>query len=393
MLAAVLSCAIASALEADLQHIVDRIAARYNTSVSLAAQIGKSRPLAVAAGVTAPSSGRTATTSDRYAWGSVRHCISIPRPLGYGTTLATRAQPLTQSSRDRHACSQVTKTITGAAIMRLVADGKLSLEDPAHIHVNPMLAKAGYPYASMEELFSADRWSVPPPVLFNASAVTIRHLLSMTSGVPDYDTDAYRHLQYSHPTVGFSPLDILDYVHGPLMFKPGGPIPSPGGHHHHGSGMNYCSVNFILLGLVLANAAGSGSWAAYDQSSILPPTLRKTVTFAGADTQCSITNPVHGIDRQSVAAPFDVSSINCLGGWTAGNVIMDATAAANWTMALFGPDAEVLPASALKQMLPTPAQHYGLAMFNFDQRYANGTAGEAYGHLGDTCKRVASAPM
>jgi len=299
-------------------------------------------------GVTAPSSGRTATTADRYAWGSV------------------------------------TKTITGAGIMRLVADGKLSLDDPAHLHVNSMLAKAGYPYASMEELFSPDRWSVPPSVLFNASAVTVRHLLSMTSGVPDYDTDAYRHLQYSHPTVGFSPFDILDYVHGPLMFKPGGPIPSPGGRHHHGSGMNYCSVNFILLGLVLANVAGSSSWAAYDQSSILPPILRKTIAFAGADTLCSVTNPVHGIDRQSVAAPFDVSSINCLGGWTAGNVIMDAAAAANWTLALFGPDAEVLPASALKQMLPTPSQHYGLAMFNFDQRYANGTAGEAYGHLGDT---------
>eukprot|EP00966_Prymnesium_polylepis_P047619 1102721-Prymnesium_polylepis.1 len=158
------SCAIATSLEGDLQHIVDRIAARYNTSVSLAAQIGKSKSLAVAAGVTAPSSGRTATTADRYAWGSV------------------------------------TKTITGAGIMRLVADGKLSLDDPAHLHVNSMLAKAGYPYASMEELFSPDRWSVPPSVLFNASAVTVRHLLSMTSGVPDYDTDAYRHLQYSHPT-------------------------------------------------------------------------------------------------------------------------------------------------------------------------------------------------
>jgi len=207
----------------------------------------------------------------------------------------------------------------------------------------------------------------------------------MVSGVPDYDTDAYRHLQYSHATTGFSPLDILDYVHGPLMFKPGGPIPSSGKHH---MSTNYCSVNFILLGLVLAHRAGARSWDAYDQGEILPPALRQRVRFASLDDQCNITSPVHGYDRQSYAAragPFDVSSINCLGGWTAGNVIMDAQAAADWSYALYGPESTVIPADAVQQMVNASVNgSYGLALFNFDNRWANGTRGAAYGHLGDT---------
>ena len=339
-----ITASLATDLRSDIQAIVDGVAQRNNCSVSFSV-LSANLSLDVAGGAV-DLAGTPAKSTDKYAWGSV------------------------------------TKTITGAAIMRHVAAGNLSLDDSAEQYIDPVLDDANYPYY-MGGLFQADRWAIAPTVQYNASDVTIRHLLNMISGVPDYDTDAYRHLQYSHPTLGFSPLDILDIVHGPLMFKPGGPVPSAGGHHHHGS-MNYCSVNFILLGLVLTQLAGAPSWDAYAQSEILPPPLRKTVEFAGLDTLCSATAPVHGFDRQSVFAPFDVSAINCLGGWTAGNVLMSAPDAAAWTLALWGPGEAVLPAAALKQMLPQKNQGYGLAMFNFDQRYANGTLGEAYGHLGDT---------
>ena len=63
----------------------------------------------------------------------------------------------------------------------------------------------------------------------------------MTSGVEDYDTEAYRHLQYSHAAVDFSPLNLLNYVHGPLMFKPGGPVPPRPGHHGPSLGDFFCS--------------------------------------------------------------------------------------------------------------------------------------------------------
>jgi len=340
--------AIASNLVSDLQQIVDATAAKYNCSVSLGIRMPGDETYTVAGGIVVADGSVAAKPTDKYAWGSV------------------------------------TKTITGAAILRRVADGHLGLDDNASTYIDPMLKAASYPYPTMKELFSADHWSIPPAVQYPASDVTIRHLLHMVSGIPDYDTDAYRHLQYTHAATGFSPLDIFDYVHGPLMFKPGGPIPSSGSHK---SSTNYCSVNFILLGMVLANRAGAKSWDAYEQSEILPTALKWRIQFAGLDDLCDLTAPVHGYDRQSYAAmssggAFDVSAINCLGGWTAGNVVMDAQAAADWTYALFGPDAEVIPADFVKAMVNFTS--YGLATFNFDGRYANGTRGVSHGHLGDT---------
>ena len=88
--------------------------------------------------------------------------------------------------------------------MRHVASGRLSLDESAAPHVDAMLKAADYPY-NVSRLFAADRWSLPPPHEYDAKDVTIRHLLHMTSGVEDYDTEAYRHLQYSHAAVDFSP--------------------------------------------------------------------------------------------------------------------------------------------------------------------------------------------
>ena len=229
-------------------------------------------------------------------------------------------------------------------------------------------------------------WAIPPPpgFQFNASEITIRHLLSMRSGIRDSDTAAFRHTQYTHPNVDFSPLDLLDISHGPLMFKPGGPVPSHGGHHPHmHMNFNYCSINFVLLGLVLAHFSGSKTWAEYDQSSILPRSTHGSVRFPQSGPCSQYTN-VHGYDEASNYAPFDVSPISCLAGWTAGNVVMPVQAAANWTYSLYATE-EVLPSKYVAMMVPGPHQEiYGLATFNFSGRYANGTEGRAWGHLGDT---------
>ena len=85
---------IASAgLAADLRSITDQSAAKYNCSVSLAV---RSRALFVtAASGVVDGKDKAARASDPYAWGSV------------------------------------TKTFTGAAIMKHVAEGRLSLDEAA----------------------------------------------------------------------------------------------------------------------------------------------------------------------------------------------------------------------------------------------------------------------
>ena len=47
------------------------------------------------------------------------------------------------------------------------------------------------------------------PRIFN---VTIKHLLSMRSGIPDYDTDALREFQDADPLHDITPIEILHFA-------------------------------------------------------------------------------------------------------------------------------------------------------------------------------------
>jgi len=337
-------CDIRCQLLKDLQPIVQNASSRYNSSVSIAID-HPAFQVSLASGTIDFQTKQEALPSDLYALGSV------------------------------------TKTITGASIMRLVAEGKLHLNDRAHIYIDPMLVKAGYTYASLEDLFSSDRWSSSGGPSFNASHITVKDLLGMKSGVPDYDTDAWRHMQYTLSKIDFSPLQIFDFVHGPLQFKPGHPPPHS---------FSYCSVNFMLLGYVLAYfQEGLTNWAEVDQRAILPKALvdSKEVKFA-LKGPCRHYTQVHGYDSsQAVSSEVvDWSDASCLAGWTGGNVLMSARAAANWTAALYRASAEeVLPRHQVQQMIPKEGAFYGLATFNLTGfNGASGANGASWGHLGDT---------
>ena len=71
----------------------------------------------------------------------------------------------------------VTKVVTGASILRLVADGRLALDDAAAPYVDRFLARLGVAWTL------GDLWGAR-----NVSSTSIRDLLGMTSSVPDFDT-------------------------------------------------------------------------------------------------------------------------------------------------------------------------------------------------------------
>ncbi|CAE8716001.1 unnamed protein product [Polarella glacialis] len=251
-----------------------------------------------------------------------------------------------------------------------------------------MLKLAKAPYQSMEELFRAGRWSIPPAIEYNASDITVRHLLSMLSGIRDFDTAGYRDFQYAIPSLDVSPLQVFDWAQGPLMFKPGGPIANSTGRPP--VGFNYCSVNFMLLGYILAYFSGAQNWLDYDQASVVPAALRarmEGLAFSKSGS-CSKMTRVHGYDMASVRKPYDVSNISCLGGWTAGNVVMPTLAAAEWSRALWGPRSEVVPRDLVDEMVSFQnGSAYGLATMNMGRMSGLGFLGDygvAVGHLGDT---------
>jgi len=122
----------------------------------------------------------------------------------------------------------ITKTFTAAAILRLEAQGQLALEDPITQYV---------------------------PELTGANDVTLRHLVTHTSGVPNYtDLPWYER----HQTEKTPPASVLEQLASlPLAFPPG-------------SRHAYSNSGFYLLGLVIEKVSGQ-SYAAYLESEIFAP--------------------------------------------------------------------------------------------------------------------------
>jgi CubicO group peptidase (beta-lactamase class C family) len=101
--------------------------------------------------------------------------------------------------------ASMTKPITSAAVMQLVEQGRIALDDPVVKHL-PQFAKL-----SVFESFdpATGDYRLRPA----AEAVTIRHLLTHTSGL-GYD--------FISPTLrDFKPRAGENYLVGPLLFEPG----------------------------------------------------------------------------------------------------------------------------------------------------------------------------
>jgi CubicO group peptidase (beta-lactamase class C family) len=230
------------------------------------------------------------------------------------------------------------------------------------------------------------------------SKLTVHHLLHMTSGLPDYDTswvkgDPWRSRQFAHPDHDYGPVEILSSINGQMNFAPG-------------ARQDYCSTNFILLGLILAQYYNASSWDAYDQKrTSIPAALLQAYPFSRTTFvehgQCAKYLPVHGYDMY-IDLNKDVWNVSCLGGWTAGNVVSSVGDIAFWTHALYGgmPSLPVVSPSMQATMrntslscdpISTPHCYgithdgYGLSTFNLTR--ATGVPlpeGESWGHLGST---------
>lgn len=327
-------------LRAALQRVAGEMHRKYNMSIAA----GFHSPLAsfsVAAGYTDAGLGmgqptRRALAEDVYVWGST------------------------------------TKMFTGAALLQLVERGAVGLDDPVTWHVDPVLLQ-------LNGTRLVDRFG---PAI---EAVQVRHLLHMTSGLADYDGEAFAEAQFANRSKAFGPVEILGrFVPPSLLFAPG-------------SRQSYCSTNYILLGLVLAghyHRRGSAwSWRAYEQLSVIPAAMRHTFrhsSFALAGT-CQDRTPVHGFMESYVSAslpPQDVWDVSCLGGWTAGNYVGPVADVARFTYELYNRRAPRIVSAASQAIMTNftapgfPGfKFYGMGTFSLD--WSVGDA-EAYGHVGDT---------
>jgi CubicO group peptidase (beta-lactamase class C family) len=240
----------------------------------------------------------------------------------------SRAHSSNMSDISRFPMGSVTKSWTAAAVMTMHEQGKIDLDAPISIYVDPILTRLNG--TTMDELWRGSDQVVN---------ITARNLMGMRAGLQDYDDTALAAWTFSHPHDDWSPFDMMHALNKTFVCPPGT------------CGV-YASSGFDLLGLALAHITGCKDWADYNQLAVLPPALlnstsgRKLTSYAGVrfpvkgvcsvdpmvvhQYRMQILNATQHIGSSSkggdtIAHEYtvrysDIVDYSCLNGWTCGNI-------------------------------------------------------------------------
>mmetsp|Transcript_128328 Transcript_128328/g.247323 ORF Transcript_128328/g.247323 Transcript_128328/m.247323 type:complete len:508 (+) Transcript_128328:101-1624(+) len=202
----------------------------------------------------------------------------------------------------------VTKPWTGLHIMKYVEEGRISLDDEAHIWIDPVLSEVWG--SSLHDLWGPD-----------SSSVTIRDLLSMRSGFADYNDEVLMTMTMVRPGDDVDPWMYLKSASRVgWVCKPR-------------TCGTYSGANFVLLGLVLVNLHGSYSWEEFDQRTVIPKQLwnagryqnTRFLKFGRCLQYHRIAHQwavpyVQPPDSKANVSFVDLATSSCLNGWTMGNI-------------------------------------------------------------------------
>ncbi|GEC04315.1 beta-lactamase [Streptomyces spinoverrucosus] len=226
-----------------------------------------------------------------------------------------------------------TKTFTVTALLKLVDEGRIGLDDTIGQYVD----------------------DVP-----NGDRITLRQLAGMRSGLFNYsaDPDFFKALT-SDPERSFTPRELLDYAFShPVLFQPG-------------EKFFYSNTNLILLGLVVEQVGGR-PLQDYIRENILEPAGMHRTIFP---TDAAFPRPhAQGYTDQTADGKVANSTDwNPSWGWAAGAMISTLEDLRIWAPTVATgvlPDGDTLISPATqKQRLDTPpttipGAGYGLGIFD-----------------------------
>lgn len=161
-----------------------------------------------------------------------------------------------RSAQDRFRIASVTKTFTATVLLKLEAEGKLSLDDSVAKWLPGVVCGKGY----------------------RPGKITLRHLLNHTSGIFDYNMDEGFRARYAgdefdrNRHVRWSPRKLVNIAlaHPPNFQPEQGSRPGKPGR------WDYSDTNYVLAGMVIERAAGSTYAQAVERRIIKPLGLRGT---------------------------------------------------------------------------------------------------------------------
>lgn len=257
----------------------------------------------------------------------------------YGLADADSGTPITPATNFRLA--SLSKAFTAAAVLLHVADGRISLDDPASKHL--------------------------PELPSHARAITLRHLLTHTSGIWDYedfvpDTQTYQ----------VKDADVLRLIaaHAErLYFAPG-------------TDWRYSNSGYALLALIVERAAGEGYAQVLQRRIFAPLGMANTVAFEAGVSTVAHRAYGHRVRGDTVRRTDQSNTSAVLGD---GGIYSSIDDLARWDVALAQgtliPDSLWREATTPYRLTDGRATEYGYGWFidRFDGRQRHRHHGETRG--------------
>ncbi len=250
--------------------------------------------------------------------------------------------------RDRFRIASTSKLFVAVVALQVAEEGKLALDE---------LAKKWLPDEVVENLANADK-------------VTVRQLLQMRSGVPEYLGDDFMAAVWEEPerTTPYTPTEALAYAYGKrAKFKPG-------------ANFMYCNSNYLLVQLVLEQVEKRPLHQLVRDRILNPLGLTNTYT----QTHESLPGGfVHGYSDfpDDDALNYDVTAVNDGAGLGDGALVSNTADLIRFYQALFR-ERTLLQEKSLAALLDfqetgEEEEGYGLGIYSYETEW-----GTAYTHDG-----------
>ena len=270
--------------------------------------------------------------------------------IAVGVSDRTTRAPMTTT--DRLLLGSVGKTYVSAVALQLMHEKQLALSD------------------TLDKFFADAPWF---PRLANASRITVRHLMTHTSGIVRYELNPRFTKDLSaNPDKVWTGEERLAYLlDATPPFAPG-------------EGWEYSDTNYIVLGMIIERVGGASYYDQLRRRILGPLGLKDTVPadsrtvpglvqgYAGAD------NPFGGADAMIADGRF---AVNPQFEWTGGGLAVTSLDLARWGKLLY--EGKALPPAMMTTLLDGvparlgPESKYGLGVI-----IRPSPLGITYGHSG-----------
>jgi D-alanyl-D-alanine carboxypeptidase len=235
------------------------------------------------------------------------------------------------------AIGSITKSIIAAQVMQLVEAGELSLDDPVADHL-------------------------PVWVDLDTNQATIRHLVSMRSGIPDH-VDALWDSLFTDRLRRWTPGEVLELV-GPTRRPPG-------------ELFEYSNTNYVLLGLMVEHVGGRALGEVLRSGVLAGDGLARLVFQPDERTSPPMAMPSEETGALDAGGGYlpSLAAVSAAGG--AGAMASDSASLARWWARFCS--GQVVSQASLDEMTASPPGNDGYGLGLMDE---HGLRRQAIGHEG-----------